>query len=55
MIKVIELYNDLTQQFEDWVFRHVVPPVLKIVEIALKLTLFYSFYLLIVNTINELF
>ena len=55
MIKVIKLYNDLTQQFEDWVFRHVVPPVLKIVEIALKLTLFYSFYLLIVNTINELF
>jgi hypothetical protein len=55
MIKVIELYNDLTQQFEDWVFRHVVPPVLKIIEIALKLTLFYSFYLLIANTINELF
>ena len=55
MIKVIELYNDLAQQFEDWAFKHIVPPILKGVLYALKLTMFYAFYLLIVNTINELF
>ena len=55
MIKVIELYNDLAQQFEDWAFKYVVPPVLKIIEIGLKVTMFYAFYLLIVNTVNEIF
>jgi hypothetical protein len=55
MIKVIKLYNDLAQQFEDWVFRYVVPPFLKIIEITLKLVLFYAFYLLVVNIVNELF
>ena len=55
MIKVIETYNDLAQQFEDWAFKYIVPPILKGVLFALKLTMFYAFYLLIVNTINELF
>ena len=49
------MYNELAQQFEDWVFRHAVPPMLKIIEIALRLTLIYSFYLLIKNAINEVF
>ena len=55
MIKVIELYNDLAQQFEDWVFKYVVPPTLKIIEVTLRLTMFYAFYLLVVNAVNELF
>jgi len=55
MIKVIETYNDLAQQFEDWVFRYIIPPFLRAIQFALKLTMLYAFYLLIVNAINELF
>ena len=55
MKHLIEAYNELAQQFEDWAFKYVVPPVLKIIEIGLKVTMFYAFYLLIVNTVNEMF
>ena len=55
MIKLLEIYNDLAQQFEDWAFKHVVPPVLKIIEIGLRFTMIYAFYLLIKNGINEMF
>ena len=55
MRQLIEQYNELAQRFEDWTFKYVVPPVLKIIEIGLKLTLIYSFYLLVVNAINEAF
>ena len=55
MIKVIKLYNDFVQQFEDWAFKYVVPPALKLIEITLKLTMFYAFYLLVKNAINEAF
>ena len=54
MIKLLKIYNDLVQQFEDWVFNYVVPPILKGVLFVLKLTMFYAFYLLVVNAINEL-
>ena len=55
MIKLLEIYNDLAQQFEDWAFKHVVPPILKGILFGLKLTLFYAFYLLAKNIINETF
>ena len=55
MRQLIEAYNELAQRFEDWAFKYVVPPVLKIIEIGLKVTMFYAFYLLIVNTVNEMF
>ena len=54
MIKLLETYNDLAQRFEDWVFKNVVPPILRVVQFGLKLTLFYAFYLLAQNIINEL-
>ena len=55
MRQLIDQYNELAQRFEDWAFKHLVPPVLKIIEIGLRLTLIYSFYLLVVNAINEAF
>ena len=55
MKQLIEAYNELAQRFEDWAFKYVVPPVLKIIEISLRLTMLYAFYLLIVNAINEVF
>ena len=53
MKQLIETYNELVQQFEDWAFKHLVPPVLKIIEIGLRLTMIYAFYLLIVNALKE--
>ena len=55
MRQLIEQYNELAQRFEDWAFKKVVPPVLKIFEIGLRFLLIYAFYLLIKNGINELF
>ena len=55
MKQLIEAYNELAQQFEDWAFKHVVPPIFKIIEIGLKLTMFWAFYMLVKNAINELF
>lgn len=55
MIKILELYNDLAQRFEDWAFKYVIPPILKTIMFGLKLTLFYAFYLLAQNLINEAF
>ena len=55
MIKLLEIYNDLAQQFEDWAFKYIVPPFLKAIMFGLKLTLFYAFYLLAKNIINEAF
>ena len=54
MKQLIEIYNELVQQFEDWAFKYVIPPAFKIIEITLKLTMFYAFYLLAQNIINEL-
>ena len=53
MRQLIEQYNELAQRFEDWTFKHVVPPTLKIIEIGLRFTMLYAFYLLIKNGINE--
>ena len=55
MIKLLEIYNDLAQRFEDWAFKYIVPPFLKAIMFGLKLTLFYAFYLLAKNIINEAF
>ena len=55
MIKLLEIYNDLVQRFEDWAFKHIVPPILKGVLFTLKLTMLYAFYLLVLNVVNELF
>ena len=55
MKQLIEVYNELAQRFEDWAFKYVVPPVLKIIEIGLRLTMIYAFYLLVKNGIQEMF
>lgn len=55
MRQLIEAYNELVQRFEDWAFKYVVPPLLKTIEIGLKITMFWAFYMLAKNTINELF
>ena len=55
MRQLLEIYNNAAQQFEDFAFKHIVPPVLKIIEIGLRLTLLYAFYLLAQNAISEAF
>jgi hypothetical protein len=55
IIQLLEIYNDAAQRFQDWAFKYVVPPTLKIIEIGLRLTMLYAFYLLVVNALNEIF
>lgn len=53
MRQLVEMYNETVQQFEDWAFKYLLPPVFKLIEVSLKLTLFYAFYLLVKNAIGE--
>ena len=53
MRQLLEIYNEAVQQFEDWAFKHILPPVFKLIEVALKLTLLYAFYLLVKNALTE--
>ena len=53
MRQLLDFYNDAAQRFEDFTFKHIVPPVLKVIEVALRLTLLYAFYLLIAQSIKE--
>jgi hypothetical protein len=55
MRQLIEAYNNLAQQFEDWAFEYLVPPFLKFILFGLKIALFWAFYMMVKNTINELF
>ena len=55
MKQLIETYNAAAQRFEDWAFKYAVPPTLKVIEIGLRLTMIYAFYLLVVNAVNEAF
>ena len=53
MRKFFDLYDELSQKLEDWVFENIVPPILKLINILLRFTLLYAFYLLIKNLIKE--
>ena len=55
MRQLIEAYNELAQRFEDFAFKFILPPFFKLMELSLKVTMFYAFYLLIQNIIKELF
>jgi hypothetical protein len=54
MRKFFVFYNEISQKLEDWVFKHIVPPTLKLIEVVLRFTMIYAFYLLIKNSINEI-
>lgn len=53
MRQLIETYNELAQRFEDWMFKYAVPPTLKTIEIGLRFTMLYAFYLLVKNALTE--
>ncbi len=55
MRKFFIFYNEINQKLEDWIFKYVVPPTLKLVEVVLRFTMIYSFYLLIKNSIDKVF
>ena len=55
MRKFFIFYNEINQKLEDWIFKYVVPPTLKLVEVVLRFTMIYSFYLLIKNSIDIVF
>ena len=53
MKQLLEMYNETSQRFEDFALKHIIPPSFKLIEITLKLTMFYAFFLLAKNAINE--
>lgn len=55
MKQLIETYNNAAQRFEDWMFKHALPPMFKVFEIGMRFLLIYAFYLLVVNAVNEAF
>ena len=55
MKQLIEMYNQAAAQFGDWIFKNFIPPFFKLIEIVLRLTLIYSFYLLVTNGLSEVF
>ena len=54
MRKFFVFYNEMSQKIEDWAFtEYIVPPSLKVIEIVLRFTMLYAFYLLVKNGIKE--
>jgi len=53
MRKFFVFYNEMSQKIEDWAFEYIVPPSLKAIEIVLRFTMLYAFYLLVKNGIKE--
>ena len=53
MRQLIETYNELAQQFEDWMFKRALPPIFKTIELSMRVLLVYAFYLLVKNALTE--
>ena len=53
MRKFFDLWDELSQKLEDWVFENIVPPILRVINVLLRFTLLYAFYLLFKNIIKE--
>ena len=53
MRQLLDIYNNAAQQFEEFAFKHIVAPALQLIEIGLRLTFLYAFYLLAKNAISE--
>lgn len=45
MKKLFDMYNEVSQRVEDFMFQHILPIVFRIMLFGMKLTLFYAFYL----------
>lgn len=55
MRQLLEAYNELAQQVEDYTFKYILPPFFKLMLFGMKLTLFWAFYQTIRNVGNEVF
>jgi len=54
MKRLSDIYNDISQQLEDFIITKVLPPLFKLILLGLKLTLAWAFYLLIQQAISGL-
>lgn len=52
---LLNIYNEASQQLEDFLYKNVLPPFFKVLLFGMKLTLAWAFYQTIKNVINELF
>jgi hypothetical protein len=55
MKNLLEIYNELAQQAEDYTFKYIFPPFFRLMLFGMKLTLAWAFYQTIKNVANELF
>jgi len=45
MKKLFNIYNEVSQRVEDFMFEHILPIVFRIMLFGMRLTLFYALYL----------
>ena len=55
MRQLLEIYNELAQQAEDYIFKYILPPFFKVILFGMQVTLAWAFYQTIKNVVNELF
>jgi len=56
MLKTIfDVYNDVSQRLEDFMFEKILPPFFRVLLFGMKLTLAWAFYQTIKNVINDIF
>lgn len=55
MKNVFDVYNDLSQQAEEFIWKHFLPPFFKVMLFGMKITLAWAFYQTVKNVIDELF
>ena len=56
MLKTIfDLYNDVSQLLEEFLYKKILPPFFRVLLFGMKLTLAWAFYQTIKNVINDIF
>ena len=54
MRQLIKQYNNLMIELEDWTFKWVIPPLLTIIQLGLKLAMWWALYMLVINLTQEM-
>jgi hypothetical protein len=47
MKKLFDMYNEVSQRVEDFMFEHILPVIFRVLLFGMKLTLLWAVYLLI--------
>lgn len=47
MKKLFDMYNEVSQRLEDFMFEYILPTVFRLILLGLRLTLFWAVYLML--------